>query len=459
VSKLAGRSALTLLGLAGAALLPARGALPGIDKPAAEGARFLRFEGCDRSREIETLLRRGEWSAAETQARAAIADEVKPRENAFAALVAQLAVAVAGQGRDEEALWTWQVAQAMGWRREPADYGAAGALLAGSRRRGIDEPPAGLVVRREGDGGGAFTPARKLAGAAVTLPGAWRRFPRGIRAQVVVDREGRVREPAVATSTFSALTYAVLETMRDWRFAPARADGEPVASFYDLELPAVRPLEQVVDFRHGPLAGPLEWLKSGRYREADRRLDTLWAGAVNDAEPTRALLGVALALRALAAAGMGREDQAICRFQAAQTLEPRLYGADLAAFGAAGALLMRHPWRAPQAECGQGTLSPPFGAGGGGEPTKPEPINRRLPAFPEYARQSEIHGAVVVNSVLSETGVPRWVVLQQPGPSAGLDASALDAICDWRFKPATLEGRPVRVIYTLNVNFEVRGRR
>jgi outer membrane biosynthesis protein TonB len=37
-------------------------------------------------------------------------------------------------------------------------------------------------------------------------------------------------------------------------------------------------------------------------------------------------------------------------------------------------------------------------------------------------------------------------------------ASALDAVCDWRFKPATLDGRPVKVYYTLTVNFEIGGR-
>ncbi len=288
----------------------------------------------------------------------------------------------------------------------------------------------------------------------MTLPGSWRSFPRGIRVQVVVDPQGRVRQPVAVESTFSALTYAILETMRDWRFAPAQAGGEPVATFYELHFPAVRPLEQVVDFGHGPLAEPLASLKSARYQEAEKQLEKLWARALNDVEPARAFLGVALALRALAAAGLGREDQAICRFQAAQTLEPRLYGADLAAVGAPGALLMRHPWRAPQGECGQDWLSALIDAGA--QPTKPEVLKRRLPPFPEYARHLGIQGGLVVDSVLNEAGTLRVPVLQQPSPSAGLDASALDTICDWRFKPAALNGFPVKVLYRLNVNFEIR---
>lgn len=37
----------------------------------------------------------------------------------------------------------------------------------------------------------------------------------------------------------------------------------------------------------------------------------------------------------------------------------------------------------------------------------------------------------------------------------GLDRAALDAVAKWRFKPATLQGKPVKVYYTLTVNFQV----
>ncbi len=35
----------------------------------------------------------------------------------------------------------------------------------------------------------------------------------------------------------------------------------------------------------------------------------------------------------------------------------------------------------------------------------------------------------------------------------GLDHAAVDAVKKWRFKPATLNGRPVNVYYVLTVNF------
>jgi hypothetical protein len=31
-------------------------------------------------------------------------------------------------------------------------------------------------------------------------------------------------------------------------------------------------------------------------------------------------------------------------------------------------------------------------------------------------------------------------------------------VCGWRFKPATLDGKPVKVYHSLTINFQVRGR-
>ena len=41
------------------------------------------------------------------------------------------------------------------------------------------------------------------------------------------------------------------------------------------------------------------------------------------------------------------------------------------------------------------------------------------------------------------------------GLPMGLEESAVDAIKTWRFKPATLNGKPVMVYYNLTVNFKL----
>ena len=42
------------------------------------------------------------------------------------------------------------------------------------------------------------------------------------------------------------------------------------------------------------------------------------------------------------------------------------------------------------------------------------------------------------------------------GLGLGLDEEVVDAVASWRFRPATLGGQPVAVVYTLTVRFELR---
>jgi TonB family protein len=248
------------------------------------------------------------------------------------------------------------------------------------------------------------------------------------------------------------MTYLVLEALHGWRFAPARSSGEPsqpsqpIAAFYNLSVnpPAKRPLAELA-----PLAGALadveKRLRSGDFKGAGELADRVWLWTLaQPQEPAPGLLGVSLALRALAAAGGGRTAEAICRWQAAQNLEPRLLHADLAAYGQPGALLAANGWSWP-------AWRPP------GDPrtvAPPRILGRRAPYFPLSARPKATKEAVVLRSVLGADGRVRDLVLTGPSRFASLNASALDTVCDWSFRPATAGGQPTEVFYDLTVNFE-----
>jgi protein TonB len=61
---------------------------------------------------------------------------------------------------------------------------------------------------------------------------------------------------------------------------------------------------------------------------------------------------------------------------------------------------------------------------------------------------------VIVEAIIDEKGnVTNARVLK--GQPMGLDKAAIDAVTRWKFKPATLQGRPVKVYYSLTVNFQV----
>ena len=61
---------------------------------------------------------------------------------------------------------------------------------------------------------------------------------------------------------------------------------------------------------------------------------------------------------------------------------------------------------------------------------------------------------VIIEAIIDERGnVTNARVLK--GLPMGLDRSALEAVQKWKFKPATFQGRAVKVYYTLTVNFQV----
>ena len=95
---------------------------------------------------------------------------------------------------------------------------------------------------------------------------------------------------------------------------------------------------------------------------------------------------------------------------------------------------------------------PPYRVGG--EVTRPEKVSGEPPQYTELARRARVTGVVIVEAVIDEQGnITDTRVLK--GLPMGLDRQAVDAVKAWKFKPATLRGKPVAVYYTLVVNFQL----
>jgi TonB family protein len=90
----------------------------------------------------------------------------------------------------------------------------------------------------------------------------------------------------------------------------------------------------------------------------------------------------------------------------------------------------------------------------GGDVQAPEKISTVEPQYTEIARKARIQGVVIVQAIIDKEGnVTNVKVLK--GLPMGLDQSAAEAIKRWKFKPATLNGKPVAVYYNLTVNFRL----
>lgn len=88
----------------------------------------------------------------------------------------------------------------------------------------------------------------------------------------------------------------------------------------------------------------------------------------------------------------------------------------------------------------------------GGDVKAPVAINRAKPDYTDAARKGHITGVVIVETVINKQGEVEQVKVLK-GLPLGLSEEAVDAVKKWRFKPGTLNGEPVNVIFTLTVDF------
>lgn len=88
-----------------------------------------------------------------------------------------------------------------------------------------------------------------------------------------------------------------------------------------------------------------------------------------------------------------------------------------------------------------------------GEVQRPEAIQTTQPVYPEEARKEKLEGVAVVKTVIDDQGIVREPAIETSSGHASLDQAALDAVSTWRFKPATLKGRPVAVHYSITIRF------
>ena len=84
----------------------------------------------------------------------------------------------------------------------------------------------------------------------------------------------------------------------------------------------------------------------------------------------------------------------------------------------------------------------------------PRVIKQIEPEFSERARKKHIAGTVVVGFVVDEKGTPQTVKVNTSSNHA-LDRNALDAVRQWRFTPAIVDGTPTPVIMSVEVDFEL----
>ena len=88
------------------------------------------------------------------------------------------------------------------------------------------------------------------------------------------------------------------------------------------------------------------------------------------------------------------------------------------------------------------------------EMTRPMPVHQVQPRYTEAARRAGVQGMVILEAIIDERGQVSNVRVLRSLPM-GLDREAIEAVKQWRYRPAMLNGRPVRVYFTLTANFTI----
>ncbi|MDH3402712.1 MAG: energy transducer TonB [Acidobacteriota bacterium] len=90
----------------------------------------------------------------------------------------------------------------------------------------------------------------------------------------------------------------------------------------------------------------------------------------------------------------------------------------------------------------------------GGDVTRPVLVSGPRPEYTRGARRARIQGVVIVEATIDTAGNVTAVKVLKPLPME-LDRAAVDAVKQWKFEPATLDGKPVAVYHNLTLTFRL----
>jgi TonB family protein len=187
-------------------------------------------------------------------------------------------------------------------------------------------------------------------------------------------------------------------------------------------------------------------LSSGQYMKAyvidDRVLEDMVKRLGTD-DPS--LFTTFLVHKAAALAGLGRQDEARWYWNYAQFLDEEIAESpDVVALGRSVEVLKR---MAPRTFTDMKRV--------GGAVKAPVTIKRVEPAYPEQARRLRISGIVILECTIDKSGVVRDGRVLKGLPPPTMAYAALEAVRQWTFKPATIDGEPVNVFFNLTINFKL----
>jgi len=85
-------------------------------------------------------------------------------------------------------------------------------------------------------------------------------------------------------------------------------------------------------------------------------------------------------------------------------------------------------------------------------------VNNIEAEYSDNARRHKIQGIVLISLLVNEDGIPIDLSVTK-GLGHGLDEKALDAVSQYRFRPAMRDGVPIKFRLIVEVNFQLYDRK
>lgn len=195
------------------------------------------------------------------------------------------------------------------------------------------------------------------------------------------------------------------------------------------------------------LADSSDLLKAGKYEEALKIDDTVireMGEYYVSGDATTQFFCIAVVHKALAYAGMGKEDDALWYWDTAISLYPAFLHSDMSMYGKAGEFLKRYP---PSAEKTQ--------VRAGAKMTPVEVIKQTEPKFPNRSLTASVEGPVEIEVVVGKDGKAHRPRIIDAMGAPIVAYQTVEAMRSWEFRPATADGQPIDSRWRLVMNYKI----
>jgi TonB family protein len=82
-------------------------------------------------------------------------------------------------------------------------------------------------------------------------------------------------------------------------------------------------------------------------------------------------------------------------------------------------------------------------------------VKKVAPMYPVAMKAQGLEAVVLLNVVISGEGVPTSISVQDTTVPREFTDAAIEAVKEWQYKPTLLNGEPVEVVTTVQINFSL----